>query len=250
MKRKARKAPAKHPAKRVHTAPVKDIDPDGDIRMHVGEGENEMTLLVNRHTLCLSSLVFRTMLGKGGRFIEAHSVDGETAELTLMDDDPHHMEVLMSIIHLQGSEVPSKISWEDFLGFARLCDKYDLRRSLGAYPDLWANDFLSCIEKPGFECWLLIAYAFKLVEPFERITRRLIKHTSPSKGTYGVEIVDGMGTTYFSEGVPDAIIGRNFVRHKQSVKVLIIRRKITPEEISLYCKAQDHFVGRLQRHQM
>lgn len=133
MKRKAKGVASRGSEKRQSISTTTKIDPDGDLLMNLPmNGDfSAAGLLVSRHTLCLSSAVFRAMLGPNSKFKESDSTtttfeDGIQV-ITLEDDDFQTMEIIMNAIHLQSHLVPRKVTFQQLDDIAILCDKYDLR---------------------------------------------------------------------------------------------------------------------------
>ena len=184
--------------------PLVTIDRDGDLRMKFATKEDGEGLLVNRHTLCLSSSVFRAMLGVDSPFKESArnaTADGGIQDVTFEDDDFKTMEILMNVIHLQHHNVPRGVSFEQLDKIAQLCDKYDLVRSLGPWPELWSKPYEVKIETEGYERWLFIAIVFKNAPVYYRITKHLILATRLTD----TELV--VNDRRFAEGVPTRVLG-------------------------------------------
>lgn len=83
------------------------------------------------------------MLGRDSRFLEGQSDSGiEVAVVTVEDESTQALEIILHAIHLQGHLVPEKISFDLLHQLAIVCDKYDLRKSLGTWPETWfkSND--------------------------------------------------------------------------------------------------------------
>ncbi len=124
--------------------------------------------------------------------------------ITLEDDDFQTMEIIMNAIHLQSHLVPRKVTFQQLDDIAILCDKYDLRRSLGPWPDLWSEDHLALVQIEGFERWLFIASAFENAKVHIVITRRLILNAGLSEVGELIAI-----DPTFSVGVPASVIGES-----------------------------------------
>ena len=162
-------------------------------------------LLVNKHTLRLSSPVFRTMLADNSPFHESRSKTTNPDGIQVIhfeDDDVGTMEILMNAIHLQNHKVPMFVTITQFEELAIVCDKYDIR-CLGPWAEIWSKHHLdqdcSSLPRP-----LFIASVFKLADWFVRLTRELIlKTTSSSEGELLLEY-----SSHFREGVPQSILGK------------------------------------------
>ena len=168
-------------------------------------------LLVNKHTLRLSSPVFKTMLADDSPFHESRSKTTNRDGIQVIrfeDDDMATMKILMNAIHLQNHKVPMFVTITQFEELAIVCDKYDIR-CLGPWAEIWSKHHLdqdcSSLPRP-----LFIASVFKLADWFVRLTRDLIlKTTSSSEGELLLEY-----SSHFREGVPQSILGkiqRNYI---------------------------------------
>ena len=193
----------------VHFDTVTIIDPNGDLNMIFGDDQEPLKkkMVVSRHVLCLSSKVFEAMLGYNSHFREAtnpaRSQDG-VREATFQDDDFQAMTTIMNVLHLQHQKVPQRTTFDQLHKIAMICDKYDLTRSMGLWPGVWAEQFVSQVEKKGFHGWLLIATVFRQEEVFTRMTRHIILNSTIDASTGNLVTAEGWE---YDEGVPSAIIG-------------------------------------------
>ena len=199
---------------------VIEIDPHGDLQLDFVIRTNDNVvrpddndgqlhgLLVNKHTLRLSSPVFRTMLADDSPFRKTTNRDGIQV-IKLEDDDMAAMEVLMYAIHLRSNKVPMAVTITHFEELAIVCDKYDIR-CLGPWAEIWSEQHLnqdcSSLPKPlpGLPRPLFIASVFQLADWFVRLTKDLIlKTTSSSEGELLLEY-----SSHFREGVRRSILGK------------------------------------------
>lgn len=189
---------------------VTEIDPDGDLQMdfvvRTDDNDGQLRgLLVSKHTLRLSSPVFRTMLADDSPFHESRSkttnLDGIQV-VQFEDDDVAPMEILMNAIHVQNHRVPMFLTIMQFEELAIVCDKYDIR-CLGPWAEIWAKHHLdeNCTSpaRP-----LFIATVFRLADWFLRLTKDLILKTRLS--SEGELLLDH--SSHFREGVPQSILGK------------------------------------------
>ena len=183
-----------------------DVLRTNDDVLHPDENDGQLRgLLVNKHTLRLSSPVFRTMLADDSPFHESRSKTTNRDGIQVIqfeDDDVATMEILMNAIHLQNHKVPMFVTITQFEELAIVCDKYDIR-CLGPWAEIWSKHHLDqdCASLPRP---LFIASVFKLADWFVRLTRELIiKTTSSSEGELLLEC-----SSHFREGVPQSILGR------------------------------------------
>lgn len=192
---------------------ITKIDPNGDLQLDfVNEGTTTWGLLVNRHTLCLSSPVFRAMLGQRSGFSESanKTLDLDGTQVVRLEDDKYFaIELIMNVIHLQGQNIPRVITFQRLASVAVQCDKYDLSKSLGAWPEQWSRPFLDKVSKPGYDRLLSIAAVLRLPDLFTKSTRHLILHSSLDEDDQE-ELRVGKSRK-FTKGIPASILGQSKV---------------------------------------
>ena len=193
---------------------IEVIDSNGDllIKFVKQEGEDKpRSLLVSRHVLCLSSKVFRTMLDPDSPFMEGSRQSAEdhseraTPHITLGEDNCNSMTVIMNVIHLKGSEVPTYMSISKLMDLARLCDKYDFRSSLGPWPEIWSKSIIEYWKEPGWEYLFFIATTFRLQDILPKFLQHLTTHCTISEKTQSLV---GPRGHHFDEGIPESLLGR------------------------------------------
>ena len=118
--------------------------------------------------------MFKAMLSRDSLFLEGRSNSStELPEVTVEGESIEAVGIILLAIHIQGHRVPQTVSYQTLQYLAIICDKYDLRSSLGAWPEMWMKIHTDSMDQALNEA-LLIAYAFKLDAAFAKITRRLI----------------------------------------------------------------------------
>lgn len=173
------------------------LDQDGDLRLKVKYSNTHevKTYLVNKGSLCLSSKVFRAMLGRHSRFLEGGHARQQLASPTslhmieLEEDNNFAFETVLAIIHLQGDSVKTSVSFDELDNLAIICDKYDLLRSLFVFPQLWSQHLAEQWEKQEpLEAWVRIASTFRLPDVYRKVTRHLILNATshPNGGLKGL----------------------------------------------------------------
>ena len=174
------------------------IDPDGDLVLVLREQE----LLVSRKVLCLSSSVFRAMLRDGSAFAESSNrviaSDG-FQHIDLEDDDCEAMTIVANVIHLQHDLIPEKVSFGLLGRLAEVCDKYDLRKSFGFWPQKWSEIHLQSDSRR----WLFISLVFRIPTVFLLVSKRIILSVNLSEDGD----LDAPGFARITEGVPDVLLG-------------------------------------------
>ncbi len=214
MKRKARKQLSKEGEDEGGSTKVAslctEIDPDGDLQMDFADSTKENPgqlrgLLVSKHTLRLSSPVFRTMLADDSPFHESGNKTTNKDGIQVIyfeDDDVASMEILMNAIHLQHHKVPMNLTIKQLERLAVVCDKYDIR-CLGPWAEMWSKPHVdNCYRAHGRQ--LFIATVFRLADWFVGLTENLILDTTLS--SEGELLLDD--SSRFREGVPQSVLGK------------------------------------------
>ena len=204
---------------------IKSIVPDGNIQLELDDGCKG--LIVRRQTLCAASLVFRRMLDEDSPFREGQesrkNADGMQI-IRLEDDDSTSMSIVMRIIHWQCQAVPQELQLYTLYGVARLCDKYDLGKSLQPWPRLWIRPYLDGVREEESVGILFIAITFGLGDLFSSMTKHLILHTVlDDDGLLHLPIAvqDEIRYCKWDAGVPHSVIGTSR-DHSPVVNVLQI----------------------------
>jgi BTB/POZ domain len=163
---------------------VGDLDAKGKDAQNTDQAENWAHLDINYPAviqmrvssghLILVSPVFKRLL-KGG-FAECHTLTSAgTAEISLPDDDPQAMQILLNIIHGHTRKVPREIKFDTLTQISILIDKYCLHEVVEVFTDIWF-DKLKCEIPEWFSeeksmPWLCVSWVLRKADYFERITR-------------------------------------------------------------------------------
>lgn len=158
---------------------IVDIVPYGDLVLQVSSDAGIARFKVSSQVLCIASPVFRAMLGPSSNFKEAcelraAAADAQPYVLSLGEDDPQALAVVLNALHLQGSKVPISISFQNLVDLAIICDKYDCAPGVTLWADVWTEVWKNYALEPGFERWLFIAWTFGIDEIFMSLSRKLI----------------------------------------------------------------------------
>lgn len=137
--------------------------------------------------LRLSSPVFSRMLDPESPFLEgqllASSTQDSPVSVTLKEDDPDALEVILNITHFKGHLVPTTLEPKKIFAVASLCDKYDMAEALKGYSMLWTEKLtIEDIKGRSAIRWLAAAWAFKSEVLFKLVTAYLVKNVK-----YGVK---------------------------------------------------------------
>jgi len=173
------------------SAPVPTIqfDPDGDVILVLPSEATDRTVRfqVNSHSLCLASSVFRAMLSedapfKEGDALRSRDTSSPPIEITLGDDEPKALGVLLRIVHLQFNWVPKRLGDDQLYQVAIVCDKYDMRQVLGPWSDQWIPVGTQLGGKIAGDQWLFIAYVFGRQALFTQLSKELILRSTADAG--------------------------------------------------------------------
>lgn len=198
-----------------------------DVQIHAA-GELYIVTPIKRFqvhptALRLSSSVFSRMLDPTSPFCEgqllAFSTEDSPASVTLKEDDPEALEVILNIAHFNGHLVPTTLKPKMLFAVASLCDKYDMAKALRGYSRLWTNKVkVQDIQGSCAMRWLAAACEFKNEVLFKFVTAYLVKHVKyklkgpPDKGNGAgkdeeVILIFYDGTELDTDRVPPKVLG-------------------------------------------
>ena len=159
------------------------FDVDGDILLMLFSDEGRAQFQVSSSALCLASPVFRAMLGAKGKFKESKDLQEKKGcepplEITLSDDDPKALAIILRIIHHQHEHVPESLAEENLWQIAILVDKYDLREATMIWINLWVKPYLNSDIAPSSyftgDRGIFLAYVFSNEDLFQSISKDII----------------------------------------------------------------------------
>ncbi|KAL6883053.1 hypothetical protein HDV57DRAFT_470701 [Trichoderma longibrachiatum] len=136
------------------------LDPEGDATFILSGSECPQEYLVSSKVLSLASPVFSKLFGPN--FKEGQEIRrGDHPRISLEDDDPKAMGLILSILHHKSSQVPLKMEPEALATLAIHCDKYDCNEALRPWAAGWCSNSedVNAVEDLGF--MLLAAYMFR-----------------------------------------------------------------------------------------
>jgi len=198
-----------------------EFDHEGDVLLILLSASGIARFRVNSNILCIASPVFRAMLGANSKFKEraalsARTPTSEPLELSLPDDDPKALVVILRVIHLQYDWVPPSLDENQLYKIAVICDKYDMRQSLEVWLAKWISPLVDPPAKPiSGDKWLFIAYAFGRQDLFSRLTKDLILQCRSDED--GNLLLNG---NTLSEHIPGRIVGEwdlGYHRHRSLI---------------------------------
>ena len=155
------------------------FDPQGDVIFALPCTEGIVRFQINSSIVCLQSPVFRAMMGKNSHFKEARDLatrdtTSPPLEISLADDDPKALAIILRILHLQHNFVPINLDEDRLYQVAILCDKYDLGQALRIHSEQWLRPHLCKIPEQA-DKWLYMAQAFALPEFFKICSKMVIQ---------------------------------------------------------------------------
>ncbi|KAK0511875.1 hypothetical protein JMJ35_005725 [Cladonia borealis] len=202
---------------------VTEIDPGGDLQMDLVDRTNDSDgqlrgLLVSKHTLRLSSPVFRTMLADDSPFHESRDKTINKNGIQVIhfkEDDVALMEIIMNAIHLQNHRVPITLTIAQLEELAIVCDKYDIR-CLRPWAEMWSRPYVDerCSSLTRL---LFVATVFRLADWFVRLTHDLVLRTTSS--SEGELLLDD--SSRFREGVPQSTLDRIAERRTEVISQML-----------------------------
>lgn len=103
--------------------PCTVLDPSGDLRLST----DAQDFVVSSKVMCLASPFWQAMFDPQGPWAKQ-----SLGILTLPEDDPNALSIILRIAHLKFSDLPDAIViYQDLLQLAVLCDKYGGSLGLG-----------------------------------------------------------------------------------------------------------------------
>ena len=182
------------------------IDPDGDLDLSVGAGEELRKFSVSSAMMLRSSPVWRSMLTSGFKESCARS-----SPVTFPEDDVLTFFLVLLASHMRFPEIPRKITLEQLERLCVFCDKYDCIVVVQPWVDKWIAGLTltPLMFKPGKDMenkdmWTWIAWTTgdrALVSGFTKYYI-LHSHTDNAKQLFDPQdqLLDG--------NLPPAIIGK------------------------------------------
>ncbi|KAK6506541.1 hypothetical protein TWF506_011447 [Arthrobotrys conoides] len=156
---------------------------------------------VTAWSLQQASPIFSRIISPSPRFKQPSKTvySGKECKLiTLEDDCPHALSIVLNLLHLNSKSLPSidEISWNTFYDIAVIWDKYDISNLI--VPP-WLKHFQKLMNGVGYEGWLFIGKTFGEGEGYVDLTARLIVESGQNLS--GKEAIEaGPGGVGFTRG--------------------------------------------------
>ena len=148
-------------------------DPELSVPVDKDDERQEVRIRVSSKHLALASRVFKSMLQPGFLIGDKLRSQGY-AELSLPDDNPIALLVLLNLVHGRIRKVPGKIDMWMLTELAVLVDKYELLEITEMFLDSWFKNLEISIPQEFNENllpWMCISWVFNKQEIFMQVTK-------------------------------------------------------------------------------
>ncbi|PGH09681.1 hypothetical protein AJ80_07632 [Polytolypa hystricis UAMH7299] len=122
----------------------------------------QIRVKVSPKHLMIASPVFKAMLNS--KFKEGKGLADGFAEVSLPDDNPEMLVILLNIIHGFSRRVPRILDLDDLLEAAILVDKYDLHEAVEVFSEMWIRHLEGSLPTTYCDdviCWMCISSVFR-----------------------------------------------------------------------------------------
>ena len=161
---------------------------------------DEIQMRVSSSHLTLASSVFKRLLK--GDFAESRSLNSTgTAEVSLPEDNPQALQILLNIIHGHAKKVPRAIDIGMLTHISILIDKYCLHEVTEIFTDMWFEKLKGDIPGSFTEdlmSWLCVSWVLRKSKAFKDTTKIAMRE---SEGHLE-------GTTALDLPIPASILGQ------------------------------------------
>lgn len=173
---------------------------------HADEPQVCAEMLVSSRHLILASPVFAAMLLKPNfaEGLELHSA--RQVNISLYDDDPRALEIVLEILHGHPKKVPRYLSLNRLTKVAIILDKYQILEATDLFVDVWTvstsvYSWSHEMEKiPYLLSMLCVAWVFKKQDLFTNVTKEAQRLITRRANEYaGFEDLP----------IPGSVIGKN-----------------------------------------
>lgn len=191
--------------------PCTVIDPDGDLIIHAGPTQDDITqrFRVASQVLRVQSRAFSSMFSdsygfKGSLDLRrAHLVGDLGPAVIYLDDPPEALELVLKALYHRYNELPGSVDFLVLVKVAEVCEKYFLHTALQPTAVVWSKD--SMHEVVGSGGWLLITWVFGLDNKFQDAVQSVAQKLLGPSDADRRPVMD-TGET-MSEAIPEALLG-------------------------------------------
>ncbi|KAF2109349.1 hypothetical protein BDV96DRAFT_234699 [Lophiotrema nucula] len=139
------------------------------------------------------------------RIYDSRTEDSNVLELAVPSDHIDWIDRALHLAHFRNHEIGNHFTFNQLTQLAEVCERYGLLDLFHPYLLGWVSPWLSKICKPGYEMWILLAYAFGYREIFETCSEQLALNMYLQDGAFWIgdnpDIVSKMG-----ESIKDNLI--------------------------------------------
>jgi hypothetical protein len=151
------------------------IDMDGDLRLRVADSDSDVQdYIVCSAAMRRASKVWKKMLFGG--YKESRPVDCEWL-VSLPEDNPEPLLVVLNIIHGNFGSVPAKPSLVELYGILEVTNKYDMSGVVRPWAATWMENTKETYMQDGAYLPELVFIAWELgdTEFFDALTHRVVR---------------------------------------------------------------------------
>ncbi|KAJ5018025.1 hypothetical protein K4K57_006601 [Colletotrichum sp. SAR 10_99] len=182
-----------------------NFDPIGDLTLSVGEDGVAYEFVVCSRTLSRWSPVFRTMLFGG--FAESRPAEAAWS-VSLPEDLPSAMFLVLSIIHGCFEDVPTSLSQFELYQTLAVTEKYDMTKIVRPWAALWFKPYKKISSIKGNEILLWVSWELGYAENFRSLAKDLLLSSSVNDEGQLVGH-DGVALSTYSCLEPPGILGKS-----------------------------------------
>lgn len=186
-----------------------DVDPAGDLKILVNNGEQQVAFRASSKVMSLASPVWRTMLELSGPFEESQPKDNE---ISFPEDDAEALLILLLAAHLRNQDVPQELWYEQLMNVCILYDKYNCIGLVRPWISRWQARDLHLAGLEAYDHWLIIAWTTGDEETFERLARHFVNICkTKGDGAGGVSVNWTSLTMTLPPGLTGQFIGGGYL---------------------------------------
>ena len=226
-----------------HDVKVVDLATPSDLTLIVGDYYNNLGTVifkVEKSALRRVSPVFRNMFDS-----EKSSKENSAGEVSLPEDDPTAMEILLRVAHLSfySLEGTWPNAWELPIDLATLCAKYDCAEAITPFVGAWLDAlFYCCTEPPLLAGSLHAAWMFGHRRIFSDTLRKIIM-------TYRVDgdrLINDWHSTNADHLIPPVVVGIFSSIMRLFWKETLTRSRLRQESTTEDLREDQASMGRLR----
>ncbi|KAF4470202.1 hypothetical protein FALBO_2874 [Fusarium albosuccineum] len=171
-----RRGSAASSAHSTHEPSMLQLYPNGDAILVIHHRTKQsIKCLISSTILRVASPYFDALFGSD--FKEGAAVrQGDCPEITLQEDDPEAMEIILSILHFKYHERFNKLSPSQLASVARQSDKYSCNAALRPWISTWLSAIEDVSETKEIGLLLTAAYFFRSTDSISAVSKGAVPH--------------------------------------------------------------------------